>query len=127
MGAIKFGTDGWRGIIGEDFTLENVKFLSEALSNYIKNQSQKNPEDFVIGTGDTHSVREFLQIVFEDLNLNYEDFLVIDQRFYRPAEVEILVADPSKAREKLGWDPKVTFTEIALKMVRYDYDNLKKG
>ena len=88
---------------------------------------QKNPEDFVIGTGETHSVREFLQIVFEDLNLNYEDFLVIDQRFYRPAEVEILVADPSKAREKLGWDPKVTFTEIALKMVRYDYDNLKKG
>ena len=88
---------------------------------------QKNPDDFVIGTGETHSVREFLQIVFEDLKLNYEDFLVIDQRFYRPAEVEILVADPSKAREKLGWDPKVTFTEIALKMVRYDYDNLKKG
>ena len=88
---------------------------------------QENPDDFVIGTGETHSVREFLQIVFEDLKLNYEDFLVIDQRFYRPAEVEILVADPSKAREKLGWNPKVTFTEIALKMVRYDYDNLKKG
>ncbi len=88
---------------------------------------QDNPDDFVIGTGETHSVREFVQIVFEDLKLNYEDFLVIDQRFYRPAEVEILVADPSKAREKLGWDPKVTFTEIALKMVRYDYDNLKKG
>ena len=87
---------------------------------------QDNPDDFVIGTGETHSVREFLQIVFEDLKLNYEDFLVIDQRYYRPAEVEILVADPSKAREKLGWDPKVTFTEIALKMVRYDYDNLKK-
>ena len=88
---------------------------------------QKKPEDFVIGTGETHSVREFLQIVFEDLNMNYEDFLVIDQRFYRPAEVEILVADPSKAREKLGWNPKVNFTELALKMVRYDYDNLKKG
>ena len=88
---------------------------------------QENPDDFVIGTGETHSVREFLQIVFEDLKLNYEDFLVIDQRFYRPAEVEILVANPSKAKEKLGWDPKVTFTEIALKMVRYDYDNLKRG
>ena len=88
---------------------------------------QENPDDFVIGTGETHSVREFLQIVFEDLKLNYEDFLVIDQRFYRPAEVEILVADPSKAKRKLGWDPKVTFTEIALKMVRYDYDNLKRG
>tara|TARA_B100000579_G_scaffold411275_1_gene401972 strand:- start:203 stop:1183 length:981 start_codon:yes stop_codon:yes gene_type:complete len=88
---------------------------------------QEKPDDFVIGTGETHSVREFMQIVFEDLKLNYEDYLVIDQRFYRPAEVEILVADPSKAMEKLGWNPKVTFTELALKMVRYDYDNLKKG
>ncbi len=88
---------------------------------------QENPDDFVIGTGETHSVREFMQIVFEELKLNYEDYLVIDPRFYRPAEVEILVADPSKAKEKLGWDPKVTFTELALKMVSYDYDNLKKG
>ena len=87
---------------------------------------QENPDDFVIGTGKTHSVREFLQIVFEDLKLNYEDFLVIDQRFYRPAEVEILVADPTKAREKLEWRPKVTFTELALTMVRHDYESLKK-
>ena len=88
---------------------------------------QDNPDDYVIGTGETHSVREFMQIVFEELKLNYEDYLVIDPRFYRPAEVEILVADPSKAREKLGWEPKVTFSELALKMVRYDYDKLKKG
>jgi len=88
---------------------------------------QDKPDDYVIGTGETHSVREFMQIVFEDLKLNYEDHLVIDPRFFRPAEVEILVADPSKAREKLGWNPKVTFSELALKMVRYDYDNLKKG
>ena len=87
---------------------------------------QDNPDDFVIGTGETHSVRDFLQIVFEELKLNFEDYLVIDPRFYRPAEVEILVADTSKAREKLGWNPKVTFTELALKMVRYDYDILKK-
>ena len=88
---------------------------------------QDNPDDYVIGTGETHSVREFMQIVFEELKLNYEDYLVIDPRFYRPAEVEFLVADPSKAREKLGWEPKVTFSELALKMVRYDYDNLKKS
>ena len=88
---------------------------------------QDNPEDYVIGTGETHSVREFMQIVFEELKLNYEDYLVIDPRFYRPAEVEILVADPSKARKILGWEPKVTFSELALKMVRYDYENLKKG
>ena len=66
-----------------------------------------------------------MQIVFEDLKLNYEDHLVIDPRFYRPAEVEILVADPSKARGKLGWEPTVTFAELAHKMIRYDYDILK--
>ena len=88
---------------------------------------QDIPDDYVIGTGETHSVREFMQIVFEDLKLNYEDYLVIDPRFYRPAEVEILVADPSKARKKLGWEPKVAFSELAFKMVRYDYENLKKG
>ncbi len=88
---------------------------------------QDNPDDYVIGTGETHSVREFMQIVFEELKLNYEDYLVIDPRFYRPAEVEILVADPSKAREKLGWEPKVTFEELALSMVRSDYENLSKG
>ena len=87
---------------------------------------QDNPDDYVIGTGETHSVREFMQIVFEELKLNYEDYLVIDPRFYRPAEVEILVADPSKAREKLGWEPKVTFEELALSMVRSDYENLSK-
>lgn len=85
-----------------------------------------NPDDYVIGTGETHSVREFMQIVFEELKLNYEDYLVIDPRFYRPAEIEILVADPSKAREKLGWEPKVTFEELALSMVRSDYENLSK-
>ena len=84
---------------------------------------QDNPDDYVIGTGETHSVREFMQIVFEELKLNYEDYLVVDPRFYRPAEVEILVADPSKARKKLGWKPKVTFEELAVSMVRSDYEN----
>ena len=88
---------------------------------------QDNPDDYVIGTGETHSVREFMQIVFEELKLNYEDYLVIDPRFYRPAEVEILVADSSKAREKLGWKPKVTFEELALSMVRSDYENFSNG
>ena len=88
---------------------------------------QEKPDDYVIGTGETHSVREFMQIVFEELKLNYEDYLVIDPRFYRPAEVEILVADSSKAREKLGWKPKVTFEELALSMVRSDYENLSNN
>jgi GDPmannose 4,6-dehydratase len=102
------------------FSGEYVKMMHTMLQ-------QDNPDDYVIGTGETHSVREFVQIVFEELKLNYQDHLVIDPRFYRPAEVEILVANPSKARDKLGWEPKVTFTELALSMVRHDYDNLKKG
>jgi GDPmannose 4,6-dehydratase len=88
---------------------------------------QDEPDDFVIGTGQTHTVREFVKIVFEELELNYEDHLVIDPRFYRPAEVEILVANPTKAREKLGWEPKVKFKELALSMVRADYDILMKN
>jgi len=88
---------------------------------------QDKPDDFVIGTGQTHTVREFVQIVFEELELNYQDHLVIDPRFYRPAEVEILVANPAKAREKLGWEPKVKFKELALSMVRADYDILMKN
>ena len=102
------------------FSEEYVKMMHTMLQ-------QENPDDFVIGTGKTHTVREFLQIVFEELNLNFEDHLVIDSRFFRPAEVEILVADPVKARDKLAWNPKVTFEELALSMVRHDYDNLKKG
>ena len=102
------------------FSGEYVKMMHTMLQ-------QDNPDDYVIGTGETHSVREFVQIVFEELKLNYQDHLVIDPRFYRPAEVEILVANPSKARDKLGWEPKVTFTELALSMGRHDYDNLKKG
>ena len=80
----------------------------------------------MIGTGKTHTVREFVQIVFKELQLNYEDHLVIDPRFFRPAEVEILVADPAKARDKLAWNPKLTFEELALNMVRHDYETLKK-
>ena len=73
------------------------------------------------------TVLEFVQIVFEELELNYEDHLIIDPRFYRPAEVEILVANPAKACEKLGWNPKVNFKELALNMVRADYDLLMKN
>ena len=88
---------------------------------------QDVPEDFVVGTGETHTVREFLEVVFGELNLNYQDYLVIDKNLYRPAEVDLLVADPQKAREKLGWKSKMNFEELALQMVRHDYDILKKG
>ena len=83
------------------------------------------PEDFVVGTGETHTVREFLEVVFGELNLNYQDYLVIDNNFFRPAEVDLLVANPKKAREKLGWKSKMDFEELAMQMARHDYEILK--
>ena len=102
------------------FSGEYVKMMHTMLQ-------QDEPDDYVVGTGETHTVREFMQIVFNELNLNYEDHLDIDQRFFRPAEVEILVANADKARNKLGWNQEVSFEELALNMVRADYENLKKS
>lgn len=78
------------------------------------------PDNFVIGTGETHSVREFCELAFGYVGLNYEDYVVQDQRYYRPAEVDLLISDPSKARKELGWQPKVSFKELVEMMVESD-------
>lgn len=83
---------------------------------------QDQPDDFVIGTGDTRTVRELCQVAFEHVGLDYRDFVVQDPKFFRPAEVDLLVADASKAREKLGWTPKVTFHQLVRMMVDADLD-----
>ena len=85
---------------------------------------QEAATDFVIGTGETHSVREFCEIAFAHVGLDYRDFVVQDPRFYRPAEVDLLISDPSKAKELLGWQPKVTFKELIIMMVDADMDRL---
>jgi GDPmannose 4,6-dehydratase len=82
------------------------------------------PEDFVIGTGETHSVRKLCEIAFGHVGLDYQDFVVQDPRFYRPAEVDLLVADPSKAKDELGWQPKVTLEELVKLMVDEDLKQL---
>jgi GDPmannose 4,6-dehydratase len=78
------------------------------------------PEDFVIATGETHSVREFCEAAFGLLDLDYKEFVEIDSRYYRPAEVDLLLGDATKAREKLGWQPKITFKELVKIMVQHD-------
>jgi GDPmannose 4,6-dehydratase len=88
---------------------------------------QDHADTFVIGTGETHSVREFCEVAFSHLKLNYNDFVVRDERFYRPAEVDLLISDPSKSRSRLGWEPSVSFTELVLMMVESDLARLKKG
>ena len=80
----------------------------------------------VIGTGKTHTVLEFVKIVFKELKLNFREYLVIDSFFYRHDETGILVANSENARKKLAWNPKVTFEELAIMMVKNDYDNLRK-
>jgi GDPmannose 4,6-dehydratase len=78
------------------------------------------PEDFVIATGETHSVREFLALASEHLDLDPDEFVRIDERYYRPAEVDVLLGDATKARAKLGWEPTVTFEELVRIMVDAD-------
>jgi len=81
---------------------------------------QEKPEDFVIATGETHSVREFVEAAFSHVGLNWRDYVVVDPAFYRPAEVELLIGDPAKAKEKLGWQPKTTFRDLVGIMVEAD-------
>ncbi len=84
------------------------------------------PEDFVVATGETHSVREFLEEAFRLVNLDPEKHVEIDPKYFRPAEVDLLVGDPTKAREKLGWEPTVTFKELVKIMVNADIADLDR-
>jgi GDPmannose 4,6-dehydratase len=81
---------------------------------------QDEPDDYVVATGEMHSVREFLEIAFGYVNLNWEDHVAFDERYLRPAEVELLIGDPTKAKTKLGWEPSVTFEELVRLMVDAD-------
>ncbi|HEX8174375.1 MAG TPA: GDP-mannose 4,6-dehydratase [Pyrinomonadaceae bacterium] len=81
---------------------------------------QEEPEDYVIATGETHSVREFCELAFAEAGLDYREYVKIDEKFYRPAEVDLLVGDASKAREKLGWEPTFTFPALVREMVKAD-------
>jgi GDPmannose 4,6-dehydratase len=93
----------------------------DAMWRMIQNEQ---PVDFVVGTGETHTVREFCEKVFSHLYLDYHDYVVQDPGFIRPAEVDLLVADPSKVRQTLGWTPKVDFCGLAEMMVDADLKSL---
>jgi len=88
---------------------------------------QPEPEDYVIGTGEMHSGREFAELAFKRVGLNHEDYITVDQQFMRPAEVDHLQADAAKARDKLGWQPSVTFEELVRIMVDADLQGEAKA
>jgi GDPmannose 4,6-dehydratase len=88
---------------------------------------QSEPDDYVLATGKTHSVRELLEAAFAAVGLNWEEYVEIDARFIRPAEVDLLCGDATKAREKLGWEPEVSFEELIKMMVEADMEVVQKA
>ncbi|PYX52591.1 MAG: GDP-mannose 4,6-dehydratase [Acidobacteria bacterium] len=88
---------------------------------------QAEPEDFVLATGKTHSIRELLEVAFGEVGLDWQKYVEVDPKFIRPAEVDHLCGDARKAREKLGWTPKVSFEELIRMMVRSDLEALQKS
>lgn len=97
-------------------------FAPEYVEIMWKMLQQDKPVDYIIGTGKTHSVKDFLKEAFSYLNLNWNDYVEIDTRYYRPLEVEHLLANPSKARKELGWNPKISFKDLIKIMVDYDLE-----
>jgi GDPmannose 4,6-dehydratase len=87
---------------------------------------QNEPQDLVIGTGENHTVREFVELAFQRAGLTWEKYVVQDERFMRPAEVDVLLADASEARRVLGWQPRVTFTELVAMMVDAELERATK-
>jgi GDPmannose 4,6-dehydratase len=87
---------------------------------------QDQPDDYVVATGETHSVREFIEEVFGYLDLDWQQYVEIDARYFRPAEVDLLLGDPAKAREVLQWEPKITFKSLARMMTDADWERARK-
>ena len=85
---------------------------------------QDSPDDYVVATGETHSVREFCQVAFDHVGLDWEKYVVVDEKFFRPAEVDLLIGEPNKAHKVLGWKPETTFEELVRMMVEADVDFL---
>ncbi|MDQ3820871.1 MAG: GDP-mannose 4,6-dehydratase, partial [Acidobacteriota bacterium] len=88
---------------------------------------QSEPEDYVVASGKAHTVREFCQQAFSEVGLDYREYVKTDEQFYRPAEVDLLVGDASKAQEKLGWRPHYTFKDMISEMVQSDIEALSSS
>jgi GDPmannose 4,6-dehydratase len=88
---------------------------------------QDEPVDYVIGTGETHTVREFVELAFSYVDLDWREFVVVDPKLSRPADVDLLIADPRKARQQLGWEPRVSFRELVKMMMDADVELVRRG
>jgi GDPmannose 4,6-dehydratase len=118
--------------LAKDLPLGNLEarrdwgFAGEYVQAMWKMLQQEHPDDFVIGTGETHSVREFCEHAFQYVGLNYQDYVSQDARYLRPSEVDLLQSDTTKARQILGWTPKVGFQDLVEMMVEADMKRLSE-
>jgi GDPmannose 4,6-dehydratase len=87
---------------------------------------QEKPDDYVIATGQTHSVRDFCKAAFGYYGMDYEQYVVVDPKFFRPTDVNLLIGDATKAKEVLGWEPKTSFKDLVHQMIESDYEDLRK-
>jgi GDPmannose 4,6-dehydratase len=85
---------------------------------------QDQPDDYVVATGETYSIRQFLDVAFNHVNMKWQDYVEFDERYLRPAEVELLIGDPAKAKQQLGWEPSITFEQLVTLMVEADLKGL---
>jgi len=83
-------------------------------------------DDWVLATGETHTVQEFVELAFKEVDLNWKDYVITDKRYYRPNEVEHLLGDPSKAKKELGWQNKTSFQNLVKKMVESDLNSAER-
>jgi GDPmannose 4,6-dehydratase len=86
---------------------------------------QDQPDDYVVATAETHEVKEFCQLAFDHVGLDWEKYVVVDEQFFRPAEVDLLVGDPGKAKRVLSWEPETSFEQLVHMMVDADLDLLQ--
>ena len=114
------------GLDWEKYVVVDPKFYRPAEVDLLVGEPSKAKRLLVVATGETHSVREFCQVAFDHVGLDWEKHVVVDPKFYRPAEVDLLVGDPGKARRILGWEPSVTFADLARIMVDADLVGLQQ-
>jgi GDPmannose 4,6-dehydratase len=128
-------TDGVARIacgLSKDIRLGNLEarrdwgFAGDYVDAMWRMLQQDAPDDYVVATGDTWSVRDFCERAFRVAGLDYRDYVVQDERFFRPAEVDLLVGDPTKAREQLGWEPRVSFEGLVERMVEADLERYRR-
>src|SRR5664279_1402746 len=118
---IKFGLDN-KLYLGNLDAKRDWGFAGDYVEGMWRMMQQAEPDDYVLATGETHSVREFLDLAFEHAKLDWKKHVEIDPRYFRPAEVDLLLGDATKARKQLGWKPKVSFPELVRMMVDADLE-----